>query len=657
MKNAALKDDLEFLSQENETPNPAQSTAKTETSDVMFVDFDLHETLTRSLQKMNYKIPTPIQAQAIPVALEGNDILGSAQTGTGKTAAFTIPLVHYLLTHKTGSALILTPTRELGKQIMDIVHQLLGQKSPINTAFIIGGEPMGKQFSQLRNRPRLIVGTPGRINDHLRRKSLDLRETQFLVLDETDRMLDMGFSVQIDEIVKFLPEQRQTLLFSATLPPAIVKLAQSYQTNPVRIAVGSTHAPAKNIKQDIIRLSETEKFDRLVDELNTREGTVLVFAKTKFGTEKLARRLQGQGFKAEAIHGDLRQRQRERMIREYRNMNFRILVATDVVARGLDIPHIEHVINYDLPQVAEDYIHRIGRTARAGASGSALCLITPADGRKWAVIQKLMNPDAKGESSGSSRSPKPHRGKGRDFGGYGRSGSGRDGGRDGGRYESRGKGGRSDSGRSFSRPRRDAAPFEDLSEDRNDGNAPARTKDSRDGYKGGFGNRERTGRDSKSFGNKSGYKTGGDRRFAEKTRDASRPRYDRQTANDEGIADKPWVKRERSDRSDRPERSDRPARSWGDKPRSDKPRGEKTWGDKPRFDKPRGEKTWGDKPRSDKPRGEKTWGDKPRSDKPRSDRPRSDRPRSDKPSYAPSNTGNKRGNTPVRPVLKTRSKD
>ncbi len=368
-----------------------------------FHGFGLTPSLATSLEHMNYKTPTPIQAQAIPLALKGRDIMGSAQTGTGKTAAFAIPLVEALLNSPRGSALVLTPTRELGKQVMEIMRQLLGPKSAIKTAFLIGGEPMGKQFAQLKMRPRLIVGTPGRINDHLERGSLMLHDTGFLVLDETDRMLDMGFSIQIDQILKYLPEKRQTLMFSATLPKNIIKLSEKYLNNPERVAVGSMIAPVKNIKQEIIRLNETDKYEELVRQLGDRTGSVLIFVKTKYGTEKLAKRLNREKFDADAIHGDLKQSRRERVIREFRGQKYRILVATDVASRGLDIPHIEHVINYDLPQVPEDYIHRIGRTARAGAEGAALCLVTPQDGRKWHAIELLMNPESQ-----PSRPPRPN---------------------------------------------------------------------------------------------------------------------------------------------------------------------------------------------------------------------------------------------------------
>jgi superfamily II DNA/RNA helicase len=359
-----------------------------------FEGFGLSPDLNRALKRMNYTAPTPIQEKAIPIALQGRDILGSAQTGTGKTAAFGIPLVEALLRSPRGSALVLTPTRELAKQVLEVIHQLLGPQSPIKTAFIIGGEPMGKQFSQLRARPRIIVGTPGRINDHLDRGSLMLSDTAFLVLDETDRMLDMGFGVQLDRILKFLPAKRQTLMFSATLPDGIIKLSSKYLTNPERVSMGATNVVARNIKQDVIRITQDKKYTELVSQLHERNGSVIIFIKTKHGAEKMAKRLIRDGFEADALHGDLRQSKRTSVMNNFRRKSFRVLVATDIAARGLDVPHIEHVINYDLPQVAEDYIHRMGRTARAGAEGSALCFVSPEDGRKWHAIERLLNPQA-----------------------------------------------------------------------------------------------------------------------------------------------------------------------------------------------------------------------------------------------------------------------
>ncbi|MDH5722375.1 MAG: DEAD/DEAH box helicase [Alphaproteobacteria bacterium] len=368
-----------------------------------FEGFGLNHALSKSLEHMKYTTPTPIQAQAIPFALGGHDIMGTAQTGTGKTAAFAIPLVEKLLSNPRGSALVLTPTRELGKQIMDIMHQLLGPKSPIKTAFIIGGEPMGKQLRQLRARPRLIVGTPGRINDHLERGSMMLHDTHFLVLDETDRMLDMGFSVQLERIFKYMPDKRQTLMFSATLPNNILKLSEKYLNNPKRIAVGETNVVATNIKQDVIRIEQDKKYNELMSQLYERNGSVIVFVKTKYNADKMAKNLRRDGFTSEALHGDLRQNKRDKVMQNFRKMNFRVLIATDIAARGLDVPHIEHVINYDLPQVAEDFIHRMGRTARAGAEGSAVSFVSNQDGRKWHAIERLLNPQAANDKGSHAR--------------------------------------------------------------------------------------------------------------------------------------------------------------------------------------------------------------------------------------------------------------
>ena len=371
-----------------------------------FEQFNLPPALSTALAAMGYTAPTPIQKQAIPLGLEGRDILGSAQTGTGKTAAFSIPLITKIMSSPRGSALVMTPTRELATQVLEVINQLLGKRSFIPTVLLIGGDSMHKQCAQLRMRPRIIVGTPGRINDHLERGNLILHDTSFLVLDETDRMLDMGFGIQIDKIVKFLPKERQTLLFSATLPAEIVKMAAKYQKNPERIAVGSTTQAMPSIQQDVIQVSEAGKYDELMTQLNKREGSIIMFVKTKRGADRMAERLNKQGFKTDTLHGDLHQRKREKVIQAFRDMKFRILVATDIAARGLDIPHIEHVINYDLPQCPEDYIHRIGRTGRNGSVGAAVCLISPEDGLKWRDIHKLLYPNEPAPHMPYSPSPK-----------------------------------------------------------------------------------------------------------------------------------------------------------------------------------------------------------------------------------------------------------
>ncbi|MCX7337829.1 MAG: DEAD/DEAH box helicase [Alphaproteobacteria bacterium] len=384
-----------------------------------FSTLGLPEEILHALNAMQFQTPTPIQAQTIPPALLGHDILGTAQTGTGKTAAYGIPLVAYLMNNPFATALVLTPTRELAGQVLSALKLLLGERrgkrGPIATTLLIGGDSMFNQLKELRNKPRLIVGTPGRINDHLSRGSLSLRDTGFLVLDETDRMLDMGFSIQLDAIAEHLPQKRQTLMFSATMPPEIIKMAKNYLKDAIRISIGSTTTAVDKIKQEIVRTTENEKYALLLAQLDklSADGSYIIFVKTKQNTERLADKLCDHGYSADAIHGDLRQRNRERVINAFRAGRNRILVATDIAARGLDIPHIECVVNYDLPQCPEDYIHRIGRTGRAGAEGRSVSFITSQDSAKWRSICNLMNPGEKNDS----RHMQLHPGRGHSGGG------------------------------------------------------------------------------------------------------------------------------------------------------------------------------------------------------------------------------------------------
>ena len=373
----------------------------------------IEDSLKNSLHKMNFTKPTPIQGMAIPVALDGKDILGTAQTGTGKTLAFSIPLINKLILDKNAFALVMCPTRELATQVMAAIKSIIGDKINIKTALLIGGEAMQKQLRQLGNRSRIIVGTPGRINDHLKRKSLNLSATKYLVLDETDRMLDMGFTPQIEMILKFVPKDHQTLLFSATLPQNILRISERYLNKPERISTGATSVPIAKIKQETLQVFKENKYDELIDQFLTRKGSILVFVKTKRGADKMVKRLKEESHSADAIHGDLRQSKRDRVINSFRKGLKRILIATDVAARGLDIPLIQHVINYDLPQVPEDYIHRIGRTARAGSEGSALTFLTPDDRLMWNSINKLIDPNFKPAPSGLRKNSKSkRRGKG-----------------------------------------------------------------------------------------------------------------------------------------------------------------------------------------------------------------------------------------------------
>ena len=357
-----------------------------------FSDFNLISPILAALKNLNLSEPTPIQSLAIPLALKGRDLLGTAQTGTGKTFAFGIPLVNHLALNKESGALILTPTRELALQVLTALKSLTSKGNLLDAALLIGGDPIQKQLKQLK-KARLVVGTPGRMKDHLKRKSLNLKQFDFLVLDETDRMLDMGFLEDIKAIIEKLPIH-QTSLFSATLPKNISDLAQKFLNKPERINAGKENSPIINIKQEVRNISQKEKFDQLKIELLERTGSIVLFVKTKRSADKIALQLRKDKLNAEAIHGDLRQIKREKVLMKFRKNQFQILVATDVAARGLDIPLIEHVINYDIPQNPEDYIHRIGRTARAGAKGSALTFLTPADKKNWYLIEKLLNPNA-----------------------------------------------------------------------------------------------------------------------------------------------------------------------------------------------------------------------------------------------------------------------
>jgi superfamily II DNA/RNA helicase len=360
-----------------------------------FIDLEIENKLKKSINLADFIDPTPIQSKSIPISLMGRDILGTAQTGTGKTLAFTIPMINKLIKDKQAMALIICPTRELATQVMQTVLKLNVREIGIGNALLIGGESMQKQLKKLKKKARIIVGTPGRINDHLERKSLNLSKVNYLVLDETDRMLDMGFTPQIEMILKFIPKEHQTLLFSATLPNNILKISQKYLINPERVSVGSLSTPIEKIKQETFEITQDKKYHELINQLVERTGSILVFVKTKHGADKIVKRLKYDGHKADAIHGNLRQSKRDRVIAGFRNGNSRILIATDVAARGLDIPLIQHVINYDLPQVPEDYIHRVGRTGRAGKEGSALTFLTPNDRSMWNSISKLIDPNFK----------------------------------------------------------------------------------------------------------------------------------------------------------------------------------------------------------------------------------------------------------------------
>ncbi len=363
--------------------------------------------LQAALRRLNITVPTQVQQSALPPALKGRDVLVTAQTGTGKTFAFLLPLITLLRTRSDSAALVLSPTRELAQQTQAALESLLSPEELLSV-LIIGGDNIHKQYALLRRKPRVIIGTPGRIIDHIGRKSIVLKNTAFLVLDEADRMLDMGFIPDVRKIYAALPAPRQTLLFSATLPKEIEQLAGGLLVDPVRVQIGSVTRPVDLVVQQIIRLDTRERLGQLLTELEGRRGQILVFVKSKHLADKLAKQLKQYGVKANALHGDLRQNRRRQVMEFFREGSVPVLVATDVAARGLDVDGMSCVINYDLPQCAEDYIHRIGRTGRAGSVGTALSFVLEEDDSKWKEICHVCHLGKVTELTKTSRPlPKP----------------------------------------------------------------------------------------------------------------------------------------------------------------------------------------------------------------------------------------------------------
>ena len=339
--------------------------------------------LLPAVDRLNFATPTPIQERAIPVALEGRDVVGIAQTGTGKTLAFGIPMLANLRNIQTG--LVLAPTRELALQIEETFRKL-GVKS----AVLIGGAPMGHQVAQLRGRPTVIVATPGRLEDHMAQRTIDLKMVGIVVLDEADRMLDMGFSAAIKRILDATPSTRQTMLFSATMPKAIEELAQRYLRAPVKIEIDPHGTVADKVLQELFVVEKFDKPALLGELLGQHRGTVLVFARTRHGAARLARTVRQQGHSAAELHADRTLSQRKAALNGFKTGEYRVLVATDIAARGIDVKDISLVLNYDVPENPEDYVHRIGRTGRAGASGLAITLACPEQHRDIRDIEKLM---------------------------------------------------------------------------------------------------------------------------------------------------------------------------------------------------------------------------------------------------------------------------
>ncbi len=353
-----------------------------------FYEFGISDIVLKSLSDMGFEEPTPIQKIAIPPAMEGKDLVGQAQTGTGKTAAFGIPIVEKGKRGKIPYAIVLTPTRELAMQVAQELNKI-GQGKGILCVPIYGGQSIERQFQSLRKGVDIVVGTPGRVIDHIKRKTLILKEIKIVVLDEADEMLNMGFIEDMKRILKEIPEKRQTMLFSATMPPEIRSIAMKYMNNPENVRVNATEMVVSKIKQVFYEVREEDKINALTRLLDVEDPSLtLIFCHTKRDVDDVSGRLQKMGYYAGAIHGDFTQSHRDEMMGKFKKGDIDILVATDVASRGLDIPDVSHVINYSIPQDPDSYIHRMGRTGRAGKSGIALTFVTPREYRHLKLIEK-----------------------------------------------------------------------------------------------------------------------------------------------------------------------------------------------------------------------------------------------------------------------------
>ncbi len=353
-----------------------------------FFNLGIAPKILEILEGLKFSVPTPIQSQAIPHALAGKDIMGIAQTGTGKTLAFGIPLIQSLAKSK-GVGLIILPTRELAVQVEDALNNL-GRHLGMKTAVLIGGENINRQIQQLRRRPHVIIATPGRLIDHLEQKTVHLDKVSVLILDEADRMLDMGFAPQIKKILVSVPKDRQTMLFSATMPAEIINIANSYMKLPVRVEVVPQGTTATNISQELFFVHKELKMSLLESILKEYNGSALVFCRTKFGAKKVARIIRNMKFTSAEIHSNRSLNQRLEALEGFKSGKYRVLVATDIAARGIDVTGIELVINFDLPEQAADYVHRIGRTGRAQAVGHAISFATPDQKYDVRAIERLI---------------------------------------------------------------------------------------------------------------------------------------------------------------------------------------------------------------------------------------------------------------------------
>lgn len=362
-------------------PNPAKT----------FSELSLLQTLKDNLDRARFVVPTPIQAHTLAPTLAGHDILGTAHTGSGKTLAFILPIFDRLMRSngRGVEALVLAPTRELATQIVE-TSKIIGKNTGISVALMVGGLSESPQLQAIARGARMVIATPGRLYDYVQRNLINLRAVHTLVLDEADRMVDMGFLPQMRVILHALPRERQTMCFSATLEPSVAHLVREYLKNPVRIEIGSTRAPAESVALRICKISREQKFPLLTHLLRTENGTFLIFTRTKHGADKLVRKLKQIGFDAAALHGNKSQSQRIRALEGFKRGTHRILVATDLAARGIHVDKIAHVINFDMPGAAEDFIHRVGRTGRVEERGTATTFVTPDEIRDIQNIERAL---------------------------------------------------------------------------------------------------------------------------------------------------------------------------------------------------------------------------------------------------------------------------
>jgi len=533
-----------------------------------FATLGLNESLVRALAEKNYDTPTPIQAQAIPPLLEGNDLLGIAQTGTGKTAAFMLPSIQLLVAANlrprphTVRMLVLAPTRELASQIADSARTY-GRYSRLSVGTVFGGTSIGKDRQTLSRGLDILVATPGRLLDLIDQRLLSLKELEILVLDEADQMLDLGFIHALKRIVELVPASRQSLFFSATMPPAIRELANRYLNDPVTVSVTPVATTAERVDQSVVFVQQREKQALLT--LLIRETEIeraLVFTRTKHGADRVVKLLGANGIASNAIHGNKSQAQRERALGDFKSGRVKILVATDIAARGIDVSGVSHVFNFELPNVPEQYVHRIGRTARAGASGEAIAFCADDERSYLRDIERLTRqkitvmplPDRFMERAAELQTQRRDRGV---------------------------------DDATTDRPRRDIG----------NNRAPARpraTHQARPAHGARPDRQERTTRPEQGERQ--------DRR--DQPRGQGRPFGDNRARPQQG----------------------RDVDARGERPRADRPQSDRPYGERPRTDRPQGERPYGDRPRNERPQGDRPYGNRPQGERPRGDRPQGDRP-------------------------------